>query len=184
MEYFIYHIPNVKIGCSKHPSKRVKSQGYTDFDILESHTDKSIAAKREIELQKEYGYETDLVKYDAVDYESNGRLAATTINKNQGKKNAESGHMKNIQKIGCSIGGKVLTDKKLNHLRNVSFLGNQANIKKYGKPIKAICISTKKESCFKSIGEASRQLSISKRLILNCLSKKQKQSKGYQFFYL
>ena len=65
--YHIYHIKGVKIGCSKHPNKRVKSQGYTDFEILESYENKSIAAKREIELQKEYGYKVDLVRYDAPD---------------------------------------------------------------------------------------------------------------------
>ena len=181
--YHIYHIKGVKIGCSKHPNKRVKSQGYTDFEILESYENKSIAAKREIELQIKYGYKKDLVSYDAVDYESLGRLVATTVNKNQGKKNAKSGDMKEIQKIGCSLGGKVLTKKKIEHLKNVSHLGQQANIKKYGSPIKAINIETKMESYFDSIGLASRQLSISKRLILNCLQGKQKQSKGYQFFY-
>ena len=183
MEYYIYHIKGVKIGCSKNPKKRVKGQGYTDFEILESYDSKSVAAQREIELQKEYGYKVDLVKYDEVDYESNGYRIATTINKHQGRKNAESGHMSELGKKYANIGGSVMTPKKQKHLENVSKLGNQANIKKYGHSIKAINLKTKEESCFESIGLASRQLSINKRLILNCLQNKQTQTKGYMFFY-
>ena len=54
--YYIYHIPGVKIGCTKHIQKRIKQQGFTEFEILETHTDIDIASDREIELQKQYGY--------------------------------------------------------------------------------------------------------------------------------
>lgn len=62
-EYYIYHIPGVKIGCSSRPNTRVKNQGYTDFEILEKHTNIEDASKREIELQKKYGYNVDSVSY-------------------------------------------------------------------------------------------------------------------------
>jgi hypothetical protein len=39
---------------------------------LETHTDETLASDREIELQKQYGYKVDLVRYDAVDYKSIG----------------------------------------------------------------------------------------------------------------
>lgn len=61
--YYIYHIPGIKIGCSKNPKRRVKTQGYTEFTILETHTDIQIASEREIELQKEYGYKVDCTLY-------------------------------------------------------------------------------------------------------------------------
>ena len=69
--------------------------------------------------------------------ETYGPIIATTINKDQGKKNAKSGHMKSIQPLGASIGGKkggaVLRDsgKLLEH----SKLGNEVNQQKYGERI-------------------------------------------------
>ena len=49
--YSIYHIPGIKIGCTKQKvSKRIKQQGYTNFEILETHTDINIASEREKEL--------------------------------------------------------------------------------------------------------------------------------------
>lgn len=61
--YQIYHIPGVKIGCSINPLRRTKAQGYTHFEILETHNDKTIASQREIELQKKYGYKLDNSTY-------------------------------------------------------------------------------------------------------------------------
>lgn len=55
--YYIYHVEGVKIGVSTNPSKRVKQQGYTDFKILETHNDIYKVSERELELQKEYGYD-------------------------------------------------------------------------------------------------------------------------------
>jgi hypothetical protein len=37
--YYIYHIKGVKIGCSTQPKIRVKRQGYTEYEILETHND-------------------------------------------------------------------------------------------------------------------------------------------------
>jgi len=61
--YYIYHIPNVKIGCSTQPELRVKKQGYTDYDVLEVHSCIDTASQREIDLQKEYGYKVDRMPY-------------------------------------------------------------------------------------------------------------------------
>jgi hypothetical protein len=57
--YHIYHIPGIKIGCSTQPKQRVKAQGYSTFQILETHSDIYEASKREIELQKQYGFKPD-----------------------------------------------------------------------------------------------------------------------------
>jgi len=61
--YYIYHVPGKKIGCSKEPENRVAKQGFSNFEILETHEDGWIAGDREIELQKEYGYPVDKVHY-------------------------------------------------------------------------------------------------------------------------
>lgn len=63
MEYYIYHIPNIKIGCSTEPDERVKNQGYSNYEILEQYNCIDTASKREQELQKEYGYPVDIAPY-------------------------------------------------------------------------------------------------------------------------
>ena len=63
MTYYIYHVPGVKIGCTKELAKRMRDQGFTDWEILEEHTDGWLAGDREIELQKEYGYPVDKSHY-------------------------------------------------------------------------------------------------------------------------
>jgi len=62
-KYYIYHIPGVKIGCSTQPARRVEAQGYTEYEILEVHTDVYEISKREKELQKQYGYKVDRTPY-------------------------------------------------------------------------------------------------------------------------
>jgi hypothetical protein len=69
--YHIYRIPDYKhkngligkIGVSEIPSERVEKQGYSNFEILESHTDIIKVSERERELQKQYGYPVDSVPY-------------------------------------------------------------------------------------------------------------------------
>lgn len=61
--YTIYHIKGVKIGCTNNINRRIREQGFTDYEILEIHTSKDIASKREFELQKQYGYKTDNIRY-------------------------------------------------------------------------------------------------------------------------
>jgi hypothetical protein len=63
IKYSIYHIPTIKIGCSNEVDIRVKNQGYTEYEILEEHTNIFVASDREMELQKEYGYAVDKVPY-------------------------------------------------------------------------------------------------------------------------
>ena len=53
--YYIYHIPGIKIGCTKYYPKRPASQS-DNYELLEVHEDIETASKREIELQKQYGF--------------------------------------------------------------------------------------------------------------------------------
>ena len=117
MIYHIYHIPEKpKIGLSKYPKSRVRSQGYSNYEILESHNDIEVASHREIELQKEYGYLVDTSLYyksvrnnltqearinggrnsNISEYSSKGGKIGGTTNK-------ESGHM---SRLGSSWKGK------------------------------------------------------------------------------
>jgi hypothetical protein len=63
-KYFIYHIPGVKIGVTQNPEYRItKRQGFTEYEILEEHTNVKVVSERERELQKQYGYKIDNILY-------------------------------------------------------------------------------------------------------------------------
>ena len=92
--YSIYHIPTYywkhypnyglgKIGCTnKQVKKRVKEQGYSSFEILETYDCIDSASDREIELQKEYGYPIDKIPYKTtVERQLKGALANSYENK-------------------------------------------------------------------------------------------------------
>lgn len=62
--YYIYHIPGVKIGCTNNIHRRLKlDQKTTSYEILEEYDDIMIASKRELQLQRKYGYTVDCVPY-------------------------------------------------------------------------------------------------------------------------
>jgi hypothetical protein len=102
--YYIYHIKGVKIGVAKNPKKRVAKQGYSEYEILEQHNCKYKVSDREIELQKQYGYEVDKAPYYIS--EKNIKYGRTKIDPNhikllgkiEGKKRVESGHLSKLHK--------------------------------------------------------------------------------------
>ena len=66
-EYYIYHIPGKKIGCTADLYERVTNQqGYEtgEYEILYRTPDIKAASKMERILQKEYGYRVDLKPYN------------------------------------------------------------------------------------------------------------------------
>jgi len=66
-KYIIYHIPGKKIGVTNDLYNRVEcQQGYEvgEYEVLESSNDIDYISKREIELQKKYGYRVDLKPYN------------------------------------------------------------------------------------------------------------------------
>jgi len=63
MEYYIYHIPGVKIGMTEDLPRRMKEQDFTEWEILETHTCIYEGSSRELELQAEYGYRVDSIPY-------------------------------------------------------------------------------------------------------------------------
>jgi hypothetical protein len=115
-KYYIYHIPTFvhkdgrigKIGCTEEEDAkiRVQNQGYTEYEILETHTDIMIASNREIELQKEYGY-----KVDNKPYYKTVKIATKESRKKGGMKNVESGQLKSIRSLGGKASVQILREK-------------------------------------------------------------------------
>ena len=97
--YYIYHIKGVKIGVSTKPENRVANQGYSEFEILEQHTDIHKVSDREIELQKQYGYPVDtLLYYEMCKRSKNGGLSTPKEQYSEmGRKSKPSKHQ--IQNI-------------------------------------------------------------------------------------
>jgi len=65
--YYLYHIPGKKIGVTRNLNTRVTLiQGYkeNEYEVLEQSEDIDYISDREIELQKSYGYKTDIHKYN------------------------------------------------------------------------------------------------------------------------
>jgi hypothetical protein len=119
--YYIYHIPGIKIGCTNNPNRRVKEQGYSNFEILEKHTDIMIASNREIELQNQYGYKKDDTPYHITANAPNrksSKLWASKLGKIQGKKNVENGHLSKVR--NPSLAGYMSTLKD-NHITKQTF---------------------------------------------------------------
>ena len=80
--YYIYHIPGVKIGCTKNYPGRCHHQGYYNHELLETHEDGWIAGDREIELQQQYGYPVDKTHYMKVGNKSEyGKIAGRATRK-------------------------------------------------------------------------------------------------------
>jgi NTP pyrophosphatase (non-canonical NTP hydrolase) len=80
-KYIIYHIPGKKIGVTNDLYNRVElQQGYEvgEYEILESSDDIDYISKKEIELQKEYGYRVDLIPYNELNV--NQKLKNMNIN--------------------------------------------------------------------------------------------------------
>jgi hypothetical protein len=116
----------------------------------------------------------------------NGLLAATQVNFNQGKKNAQSGHMKSIQPLGCSIGGKIggTITRDSGKLKENGKLGNESNQQKYG--VRIIATNLLSEECWEyiSIREAERDLKIQAPIIRKILRGLQPKTRcGWTFEY-
>lgn len=113
----------------------------------------------------------------------NGLIAATEINNQQGQKNAKSGHMKSIQPLGCSIGGKVSASRKSKqHFIEIGKLGNEANQQKYGERIIGTNLITGESWEYISKHEAARDTNVPTCTIRKILKGQQPKTKtGWTF---
>jgi hypothetical protein len=137
--YYIYHIPSVKIGCSKDVPFRVKEQGHSEYEILEQHADIKTASIREKQLQKKYGYPVDT-----------GTYATSLENRYKGTlKQMKSGHTKKWNQIGIEV-----QQRKVNQILNGEVIGTFNSIKEacihnavnplFGTKITAVCRGRRK----------------------------------------
>ena len=160
--YYIYHIPQVKIGCSTQPNKRVERQGYSNFEILETHTDIHIASQREIELQKEYGYKVDSCTY----FDSIKEFKIETAQK----------------------GGKASATKswKENRDREMqkSYKGGRMNAEKTGKPVTMCDMNGNPIKEFKNRADAASFVDGFKSTLLGTIDKPNHSYKGYKWVSL
>ena len=114
--YYIYHIPGIKIGCTKQLAIRMSQQGFTEWEILETHTDGWLAGDREIELQKEYGLPVDTVHYMVslqnrkMWTKEEARIAGIKGGREAGRLAKESGQFIECAKAGGKVAGKMHRD--------------------------------------------------------------------------
>jgi hypothetical protein len=118
------------------------------------------------------------------------KLSQSEVGKVTGKiigmKNAESGHMNKIQKMGCSLGGKVggVITRDSGKLKEYGILGNQSNAEKYGVRIYATNLNTEEVWEYISIREAERDLKIQAPIIRKILRGLQPKTRcGWTFEY-
>jgi len=169
MTYYIYHIPNVKIGCSTNPKRRLKQQGYSSFEILETHDCIDSASVRERQLQKEYGYPIDKILYkDAI-----ARWGSYAGKRNKQQSKAGTISMKKRWKDSYD---KELENQK--KATEAAILVNSKSVLQYdlkGNYIKE----------FKSLADAERSLNLSNRTsaIWKCCNQLQKTGKGFIWKY-
>ena len=82
-EYYIYHIPGKKIGCTSDLYERVTNQqGYEtgEYEILYKTPNIDHASRMERILQKDYGYRVDLKPYNELSNNNNFNLNNMKIN--------------------------------------------------------------------------------------------------------
>ncbi len=110
MIYFIYHIPGIKIGCTSDLQTRMRVQSFTEWEILEEHTDIYEVSDREIQLQKDYGLPVDNMPYwksveNRPKYTSQtGRTAGLK----GGARTRDLGHLDRVRtKEVCAMGGRA-----------------------------------------------------------------------------
>jgi NTP pyrophosphatase (non-canonical NTP hydrolase) len=71
MIYYLYHIPGKKIGVTRNLNTRVTLiQGYKEgeYEVLDQSDDINYISKKEIELQKSYGYKVDMRPYNKLKF--------------------------------------------------------------------------------------------------------------------
>ncbi len=172
--YYIYHIEGVKIGCTKNLKRRMREQGFVNYQILESYDDITIAAERERILNIEYGYGWNPSQH----YKKITTAATIEQKRKGGNSHVLSGHIINL---GKEFGNKRKISGEWDRIR---MIGTSIGTKLISKPI--IAFDKKSGDVvgkYKSISEAGRELGIKHPNIVVVLKGRQKSAKGYTFKY-
>ena len=90
--HYIYHVPGIKIGVTINVPRRMKEQGFTEWEHLETHTCIYEVSDREQELQRLYGLPVDLVPYHVTylmtqNSERNAKISTAQLNNTNGAGN-------------------------------------------------------------------------------------------------
>jgi len=190
--YYIYHIPGVKIGCTKNLKSRIRVQGFNEYEILEEHTDINVASDRERQLQTKYGYQVDngtnvySSKFAGMGKKGGGKNTKKQMDwrKKWGTEKAnemvKSGEWEELQKKAwVNAGKKAIADGRWEKYRIKGTLAaslvNRKQIEVYDKSNNLI-----KE--YNSITEASIDLCIGHSTICNAIAGRSNHSK-YNFKY-
>ena len=146
-KYYIYHIPDVKVGCSTEPDKRVKKQGYTKYEILDITPCMDEADLLEREWQKKLGYKLDRNLY------SFSKLNRRVYNDDDRKKSTKTlkdiGFFKTWYKKGNAerIRGCIALDKQtmkpIKEFDSISDAARWVNKEGSTSPISACCMGKK-----------------------------------------
>jgi hypothetical protein len=184
-KYYIYHIPTFvhksgkigKIGCSEEAEVRVLQQGYTDFEIIEEHTDIMIASDREIELQKQYGYAVDSCPY-YITRQMPTKEGCKKGGDTAGKINAEKeGYM---AKLGSISASKQWKENREHELKKCS-KGGKSNAEKTSK-ITIMCdLDGNQIIIFKSRKEAANHVNGNGPTIKAVIDNPNRTYKGYKW---
>jgi hypothetical protein len=178
--YYIYHIPGVKIGCTTNPKGRTKNQGFTEYEILETHTDIKLASKRERELQKEYGYKVDKIPYATSIYhwdKARNNIDYIESGKRLAKWGKETGHLKKIQILGGKAMGMINKESgQLEKMREKSNFNRKA-ILGYNR------FTNQLVGQWLSLKDCAEQLNLRVPKISECINGKRKWHKEYVFKY-
>ena len=78
--YYLYHIPNKKIGVTRDLKCRVEDQqgyGPGEYDVLMETEDIDLISKKEIMLQKAFGYRVDKVPYNQLNCNKKMKINVT-----------------------------------------------------------------------------------------------------------
>jgi len=157
--YYIYHIPGIKIGCTKNPNNRLRQQNAKSYEILETHSDITIASQREIELQKEYGYKVDTSTY----YDSTKKFK-----------------LDNVKKAGRASATKSWKENRDRELQK-SYKGGQVSREKFSKTTIMCDINGNHITTFKNRKDAARYVKGFAAPLTNTLNHPTKTYKGYKW---
>ena len=160
--YYIYHIPGKKVGCTKNPNNRLRQQNATTYEILETHSDIHIASKREIELQKQYGYKVDNCTY----YDS-----------------IKEFNVKNVIKAGKASATKSWKENRDREMQK-SYKGGKINAELNGKPVIMCDMNGNPIKEFKNRAEAAKFVNGFPSTLVGTINKPNRSYKGYKWVSL
>ncbi len=175
MEYYIYEIKGVKIGCTNNLTKRQQTQlDKGKMVLLETHSSIDKASKRERELQLEKGYPTD--KYTYKHWMENihplGIAACLTKEAIEKKSKSMTGVKKSKQHIENVKKGKLALEN--GYRKGIPNLKNRRKVK---------ALKDGKEYIFDSCTIAANYIKGTQVGISHVLMGLQARHRGYYFEY-